>query len=179
MLRFSHRQAGNCAAIAAHIRTSLPVGVVSEFVMDGEACKSCQGCNYQCLKGEGDCPHQSGVYYDALNAIMASDLVYFILPNYCGFPCASYFAFNERSVGFFHGDEATLESYLAVRKRFIIVSNTESQTFVDAMQQQVAEEPDIFYLKSKAYGKKSIHGDVLTSECAMVDLENFLRKDIR
>lgn len=95
LLRFSHRQAGNCAAITAHIRASLPASVVSEFIMDGETCKPCQGCDYQCLRGEGECPHQNGVYFDALNAIMSSDLVYFVLPNYCGFPCASYFAFNE------------------------------------------------------------------------------------
>lgn len=178
LLRFSHRQAGNCAAIAAHIRTSLPIGTVLEFIMDGDSCKPCQSCNYQCLKGEGDCPHQGGVYYDALNAIMTSDLVYFILPNYCGFPCASYFAFNERSVGFFHGDEAILESYLAVPKRFIIVSNTESQTFVDAMQQQVSGEPEILYLKSKVYGKKSICGDIMTAEQARADLDHFLQRDI-
>lgn len=178
LLRFSHRQAGNCAAIASHIRASLPAGTVSEFVMDGESCRSCQGCDYQCLRGEGDCPHQNGAYSDAMKAIMASDLVYFILPNYCGFPCASYFAFNERSVGFFHGDAAILESYLAVPKRFLIVSNTESQVFTEAMQQQqVSDEPIILYLKSGIYGKKSICGDILTSEQARADLEHFLQKD--
>lgn len=178
MLRFSHRQAGNCAAISAYVRASHAADAVSEFIMDGENCRPCQGCDYQCLGGEGQCPHQNGPYSDALNAIMESDLVYFILPNYCGFPCASYFAFNERSVGFFHGDAAILESYLAVAKRFIIVSNTESQTFVDAMQQQVSGEPEILYLKSSNYGKKSICGDILTSEQARADLESFLRKDI-
>lgn len=89
-----------------------------------------------------------------MNAIMASDLVYFILPNYCGFPCASYFAFNERSVGFFNEDKSVLNRYLIVPKRFVIVSNTESQTFVEAMQQQVSDEPEILYLKSRNYGKK-------------------------
>ena len=178
LLRFSHRQAGNCAAIVAHIRASLPASAVSEFIMDGETCRPCQGCDYQCLRGEGECPHQNGPYFDAMNAIMSSELVYFILPNYCGFPCASYFAFNERSVGFFHGDETILESYLAVPKRFIIVSNTESQAFADAMQQQVSDEPEILYQKSSNYGKKSICGDILTSEQARTDLDYFLQKDI-
>ena len=178
LLRFSHRQAGNCAAIAAYIRASLPAGMVSEFVMDGESCKPCQGCDYQCLRGEGECPHQDGAYFDALNAIMSSDLVYFVLPNYCGFPCASYFAFNERSVGFFHGDKAILESYLAVPKRFIIVSNTKSPFFTEAMQQQTAVEPEILYVKSSDYEKKSICGDILTSEQARTDLDTFVRKDI-
>lgn len=81
-------------------------------------------------------------------------------------------------MGFFHGDEAILESYLAIPKRFITVSNTESQAFVDAMQQQVSDEPEILYLKSNNYGKKSICWDILTSEQARADLENFLRKDI-
>ena len=81
-------------------------------------------------------------------------------------------------MGFFHGDEAILESYLAVPKRFIIVSNTESQAFVDAMQQQVSGEPEILYQKSSNYGKKSICGDILTSEQARTDLDHFLQKDI-
>lgn len=106
----------------------------------------------------------------------ASDMTYFILPNFCGFPCASYFAFNERSVGFFYGDEAVLNRYLDAPKRFIIVSNTESPIFTQAMQQQTAQDPEILYLKSRNYGKQSIHGDILTSMQAQMDLDAFLRQ---
>ena len=91
LLRFSHRQAGNCAAIAAHIRDRFPVGTVSEFIMDGDICKPCQNCDYQCLRGEGVCPHQNVLYFDAMNAIMASELVYFTLPNYWRFPLRQLF----------------------------------------------------------------------------------------
>lgn len=178
LLRFSHRTAGNCAAIAAYIRGQFPDCRVLEFVMDADSCRPCHGCDYQCLRKEGDCPHRTGAYYDALRAIPASDLVYFILPNYCGFPCASYFAFNERSVGFFGGNQAVLEAYLAVPKRFVIVSNTESQIFTEAMQQQTDQEPKILYLKSKKYEKASICGDILTSEQARSDLERFLWEDL-
>lgn len=177
LLSFSHRAAGNCAAVAAYIRQQLSDCHILEFVMDAESCQPCHDCDYQCLKGEGACPHQKGNYYEVLQAICASDLTYFILPNYCGFPCASYFAFNERSVGFFHGNETVLARYLDTPKRFVIVSNTESQVFVEAMQQQVSQEPQILYLKSKNYGKQSINGDILTSTQAQIDLANFLRRD--
>lgn len=177
LLRFSHRQEGNCAAIGAYIHSSFPDADILEFVMDADSCRPCHDCSYQCLRGEGSCPHLCGSYADALNTIRTSDLAFFILPNYCGFPCASYFAFNERSVGFFHGNEALLESYLAVPKRFIIVSNTESQVFTDAMQQQVLQPPEILYLKSNCYEKKGVNGDILSSDAAKSTLEAFLRKD--
>ena len=100
--------------------------------------------------------------------------MYFIVPNYCGFPCASYFAFNERSVGYFSGKKQLLDRYLSVRKRFIIVSNSEDEVFNQAMQQQVSSKPDILYLKSRKYGKQSIAGDIMDSNTANVDLDVFL-----
>lgn len=177
LLSFSHRRAGNGAAIAAYIRRQLSDCRILEFVMDADSCQPCHNCDYQCLQTGADCPNQKGTYYEALQAVCASDLTYFILPNYCGFPCASYFAFNERSVGFFHGDEAVLERYLDAPKRFIIISNTESQIFTEAMQQQVSQEPQILYLKSKNYRKQSINGDILASNQAQIDLASFLHRD--
>ena len=61
-----------------------------------------------------------------------------------------------------------------VQKRFIIVSNTEGATFDSAMRQQVNGDPDVLYLKSRKYQKRSIAGDILDSEAAIADLEAFL-----
>ncbi len=108
--------------------------------------------------------------------VLASDITYFIVPNYCGFPCANYFAFNERSVGFFHLDRAQMTNYIEVKKKFILVSNTEGDQFHKAMEQQ-SNSPDTLYLKSSTYQKKSISGDILTSKSAQATLKSFLEKE--
>lgn len=108
------------------------------------------------------------------DAICVAETVFFIVPNYCGFPCANYFAFNERSVGYFNKDRSLMGKYMSVQKRFIIVSNTQGQNFEAAMMQQVNSEPDILYMKTGKYRKKSIDGDMLDSEEAKADLRGFL-----
>ena len=65
---------------------------------------------------------------------------------------------------------------MSVRKRFIIISNTESN-FTEAMQQQTNDQPDILYLKSRKYQKQSIAGDLLTSKAAKSDLQAFLTRE--
>jgi len=69
-------------------------------------------------------------------------------------------------------DRDKMDRYMNVPKRFIIVSNTEG--FEDAMRQQTNETPEILYLKSRAYGKSSIAGDILSSDTARADLDKFL-----
>ncbi len=100
------------------------------------------------------------------------DLLYFVIPNFCDGPCANYYAFNERSVGYFNADTSKLQQYMNVRKWFIVVSNTEG--FETALMQQTAAQPDILYLKSKKYHTQSISGDILVSEAAKADLTAFL-----
>ena len=73
-------------------------------------------------------------------------------------------------------DREKMNQYMAVKKRFIIVSNTEG--FEKAMQQQVAEAPVCLYLKSSKYTKQSIAGDIMESEEARNDLVAFLCADL-
>ncbi len=87
-----------------------------------------------------------------MQAVMSSDVTYMIVPNYCGFPCANYLAFYERSV---------------------LLSNTETEVFNQAMRQQVSGDPDVLYPKSGKYGKRSTAGDILDSEAARTDLQTF------
>ena len=108
-----------------------------------------------------------------MNSILNSDMVYMIVPNYCGYPNANYFAFNERSVGYFNLDRALTGTYMSVPKAFIIVSNTEG--FEAAMRQQTKEEPRMLYLKSGKYKKRSTAGDILESEEAQNDLTAFMQ----
>ena len=122
------------------------------------------------------CPQINHEQSQIMDKICNSNLVYFIIPNYCGLPSANYFAFNERSVGYFNLDREKTNLYKRIKKRFITVSNTEG--FDQYMQYQVNNAPDILYLKSGKYGKQSIAGDILDSEDARADLDAFLALDL-
>lgn len=174
LLQFSSRENGNCAAISSQIQDYY--GNITEYTVDVSVTEPCGGCNYECLTPGKICPNLSAKQIELMDAICNAKLAYFVVPNYCGFPCASYFAFNEKSVGYFNMDEDLLQSYLRVPKRFIIVSNTEDEFFVQAMQQQTDAEPEILYMKAGKYGRKSIDGNMMESPEAQADLEMFLKK---
>lgn len=172
ILSFSGRPEGNCRQISGYIQNYHRGTDVRIFIFDGFS--PCGHCDYACLRPSQSCPSKSAEYTRMMDRICESDLVYFIVPNYCSFPCASFFAFNERSVGYFSLDHNRLDQYMAVKKRFVIVSNTESLCFTEAMQQQTSETPDMLYLKTSKYQKQSIAGNLLESEAARDDLRTFL-----
>lgn len=172
ILSFSARKNGNCAKIAKYISNQYMQTNVSIYTIDSEIIPPCGKCDYECLKTDKLCPQLTVQQTKIMDAICKSSLVYFVVPNYCGYPCANYFAFNERSVGYFNMNSARMEAYMSVPKRFIIVSNAEG--FEDAMAQQANGIPEILYLKSKTYEKESIAGDLLDSKDAIADLDAFL-----
>ena len=173
ILCFSGRSGGNCEQISEFIKHFYMRTNVLVFKIDNISVSSCGGCNYECLKQCEICPKLTDEHRQLMDAIVDADIVYFIVPNYCGYPCANYFAFNERSVGYFNMDRTLMEKYMAVKKRFIIISNTETN-FAEAMQQQTNEAPDILYLKSGKFKKQNIAGDLMTSDAAKADLWAFL-----
>ena len=174
LIRFSLREEGNCAAITARINNYYAAERVSSFVVDNNTIHPCSNCNYECLRSEKICPNLTDDLIKVMNAICEADLTYYVVPNYCGYPCANYFAFNERSVGYFNMDRALMQKYMEAPKRFIVVSNTEGQNFEMAMQQQTISKPEILYLKTGKYGKQSIAGDLMGSGAAKTDLDVFL-----
>lgn len=175
ILLFSSRKNGNCANIGKYVSKYYEMHTVNSVVIDRETVPACGNCDCECLKPGAVCPQRSKEYDRIMDMVCHSDLVYFVVPNYCGYPCANYFAFNERSVGYFGMDRGMMDRYMNVPKRFIIVSNTEG--FEDAMRQQTTNEPEILYLKSRQYGKRSIAGDILESDSARNDLDAFLSND--
>ena len=176
ILNFSGRNSGNCAKIADHIEVHCTSTFVRKYTIDQQI-SPCNGCDYECLRPGVKCPNTSEYQELIMQAILHSDLVYMILPNYCGFPCANFLAFNERSVGFFNLDRALMQRYMSVKKRFIIVSNTENEVFQKAMEQQTKDAPEVLYLKTAKYGKHSITGDLMDSAEAVADLDGFLIKE--
>lgn len=172
VLVFSGRSNGNCVKIGEFIQEYYKRANVCLFAIRN--LMPCGNCNYECLMPDRKCPDLSKEFAEIMDTVSASDLVYFVVPNYCGFPCSLYFAFNEHSVGYFDMNRSALKQYMAVKKRFIIISNTEREEFVSAMQQQTEQAPDIFYMKTSKYEKKSISGDLLDSAEASADLKRFL-----
>lgn len=65
--------------------------------------------------------------------------------------------------------------YRNVPKKFIIVSNTESQNFENLIRSQVASDPELIYLKTSKYKKISTAGNLMESEAAKSDLMKFLK----
>jgi len=176
VLNFSPRTKGNCAEICRQIldhyaNANVRFYNVCEFVSPRSS------CNYECLKPGEVCPKLTDEQTGMMDSIRRSDLVYYVIPNFCGMPNAIYYAFNERSVGYFNMDRTIMGQYMATKKRFVIVSNTENTMFVEAMRQQTRTDPEILYLKTNRYQKKSITGDMMESTEAQADLKDFLNKD--
>jgi len=173
ILNFSGRNDGNCSKIARHIAVRHAKTYVQSYVVDMRI-SPCNSCDYECLRSNYMCPNVSDYQTEIMEAVLNSDVTYMIVPNYCGFPCANFMAFNERSVGYFNMDRALMRRYLNVRKRFIIVSNSETAIFQKAMEQQASDTSEVLYLKSSKYGARSIAGDILERLEAVADLDAFL-----
>ena len=114
-----------------------------------------------------------------MDAIRRSHLVYHAVTNFCGMTSSIYYAVNERSVGYFNMDRSIMWQYMEIRKRFIIVSNTEGSVFTEAMRQQTRTDPEILYLKTSRYQSKSIAGGMMEFKEAQNNLKEFLCKDAR
>ena len=176
LIQFSAREQGNCSSISREIATHYRKETVTRFTADSNIIQPCNNCNYECLTPGKLCPNLSKPQQQIMDAICNADLAYFIVPNYCGYPCANYFAFNERTVGYFNMDRAVMQKYMEVPKRFIVISNTEGRNFENALKQQVAGEPDILYMKSGKYHKRSTAGDLMDAVDAKTDLKEFLER---
>lgn len=177
IVSFSSRNGGNCEQIGEYIRglcgDSAKIYRFTDFSIH-----PCGGCRYECFTDNRSCPYFDDMEYKLLEEISASDKTYFVLPNYCDFPCAHFFIFNERSQCYFQKHEERLEAYLRVPKQFIVVSNTGKKNFIEAMRQHTDGEPEILFLSAKRYGKLSIAGNILESENAKSDIREFLRIEI-
>lgn len=174
IFNFSPRSGANCAKIANFISNYHGESNAVIYHITAENCPSCGGCNYECLTPGAQCPSKPDLLIRGLDDACASDLIYYIIPNFCGYPNANYFAFNERCVGYFGMDRQLRAGYMKIRKKFIIVSNTENDNFKNAAQQQTAAEPEMLYLKTGKYHKRSTAGDLMESDEAKADLQAFL-----
>lgn len=108
-----------------------------------------------------------------LDAVVHSEFAYFIIPNYCDRPCANFFLFDERSQCLFQHQPELADAYIQVPKKFLVVSNTEQETFRTLLVSHTIGPPDILFLPASHYGKISIAGDLLSSAQAAADVDAF------
>lgn len=176
ILSFSGRTGGNCEKIAAEIQILLRDRDAVCYDFSKFVLHPCGQCRYDCFQKDGVCPHGDDPEYEICDTVANSEMSYFIVPNYCDFPCANFFAFNERSQCYFQWHAARLERYLAAPKKFITVSNTGRENFLTAFRDHVPEgtEPDTLFLSARAFGKISIQGNLMDSEEARSALRRFL-----
>ncbi len=176
IISFSGRKNGNCASAARVIEELYKAGSdLKSYYFSDITISPCGKCDNECFGNEKPCPCIDDSVYEIYERLNKSDLAYFIVPNYCDYPNAMYFAFNERSQVFFQHHPERLERYLEVPKRFVVISNTGTDNFETAFEYQVhmSKKPDILFLSAKKYGKVSIAGDIMTVPDARKDLEDF------
>ncbi len=163
IISFSGRKDGNCAAIARTLLGAL-AGEARCFGFSALRVPPCGGCGYECFQARESCPYFSDPAFSIYEAVTDSDLSYFIVPNYCDYPCANFFIFNERSQCFFQHHPELLERYERVPKKFIVVSNTGQDNFTAAFQYHTGDAPpEVLFLSARRFGKASIQGDLMDS----------------
>ena len=176
IVSFSGRPQGNCGRIAAELHR-LRGGRVYDF--STLHITPCGRCGCQCFERRESCPYFPDPEAALCEALLGSGLAYYIVPNYCDYPCANFFIFNERSQCCFQGRPELLEKYLAVPKKFIVVSNTNQDNFTAAFRYHVPEgrKPDVLFLSAKQYGRTSIRGDLMDAPEAREALREFINQE--
>lgn len=176
IVSFSSRRNGNCAQIGKLMESVLDHAELFDF--SNHSIHPCGECDYQCFTSAQNCPYTDDMEYQILDAVTHSDLTYFIIPNYCDYPCANFYIFNERSQCYFQGHPELLDLYEKVQKRAVVVSNTNEENFIKALSYQSYEKTEILFLSAKRYGKVSIKGDLLTEYDVIKDIMKFIEKPL-
>lgn len=178
IINFSNRQSGNCGNIAKMLQNNLKDSKIYNFGELND--KTCGKCDYQCLKTDKKCIHIDQIN-ELYESIVKSKCTYFIVPNYCDFPCANFFIFNERSCGYFAQDENKLNAYLSAKKKFIVVSNSNEENFKKAFSYQVNDEKDldILFLSAKKFKLNSLDGNLMDNENAVNLIVNFSKDEYK
>ena len=173
LLSFSGRKNGNCERIAQHIQSIAGGRILSFADLNVHPCGQCR---YECFEHGERCPHFRDDLRSIYEAILQSDCAYYILPNYCDFPNAHFFAFNERSLCVFSGNEALLAAYGKIPKKFIVISGGEENNFRAALSQH-STNPEILFLCAKDFGQRSTDGALTESPEAIAKINSFMYKE--
>ena len=175
LISFSSRENGNCAQVSQYV-LSICDRIGRSYSFSDFSLNPCGTCHYECFRQDRSCPHIEDQEYALLDAICQSELVYFVVPNYCDYPCANFFIFNERSNCYFQDHPERLDQYLSVPKKFLVISGSTSHHFKEAFEQHCYEEPNILFLNAKQFGKSSIDGTIMESDCVKTVIKDFVQQ---
>ena len=173
ILNFSGRKEGNCSNVTRVLENEFKEQEVNIINFNEVNIFSCSNCNYECFKENDQCPYIIDDILDIYNKIIGSDLVYYIIPNYCGYPCSNFFVFNERGCSFFSGNKELLDKYLNINKKFIVISNSSEENFKNVLMYHTTMNPDILFLSTKKYNQKSIDGTLMDDDQAKQEVIQF------
>lgn len=174
VISFSGRANGASRHIADFIGSHYAGEDVRSFYFSDFIISPCGGCQNDCFISGDDCPHIEDKELEILKSVSESDISYFVLPNYSDYPPSNFFAFSERQLCWIWGHEDRMNAYTNAKKRFVVVSNSESDNIKTALSQHVRGEPEILLLGSSKYGASSRKGDLLYNPQAQEDLSKFL-----
>ena len=179
IVNFSGRRNGNCHDIACFVVEMLANTYETMlFEMSDIDVNPCGKCNYECLDAPDDCPVDDDIA-SIYTALCESDLIYFVVPNYINNPNAYFFILNERKQGIFGRKPDLLEHYLKIEKKFVVVSNTKSDSFQQIFKGHVKNKPladDILFLATKDFEKGGIRGGLMENKQAQQLLGDFISK---
>ncbi len=168
VISFSGRAGGNCSSIAQVLLKALSGQETAQyFDFSALSVTPCGQCGCECFQARERCPYFDDPIFTMYDAIVHSRTAWFIVPNYCDYPCANFFIWNERSQCYFQGHPELLERYEAVPKKFIVISNTGRGNFTAVFRYHTGDAPpDVLFLSAKQFGRISIHGDLMDSHQA-------------
>lgn len=179
ILSFSGREDGNSIRVANVIADAIGRENTQIIDFSNVNVEPCNHCHCDCFLPEGKCPVEDDVV-SIYEKIMQSEQVFFILANYCGYPNANYFAFNERSSAYFLRNRDLLAKYLAVPKKFVIISNSNQEKFAELAQYQVPNgtTPEMLFLSSGKFKVSSFAGNLMEVPEAWSMVTTFARSTV-
>lgn len=174
IINFSNRTNGNSLDISKYLKDLYIGNDVKLYNFSSLNIEACGSCAYECLKKGYRCPKKDKInkmYHTICNA----DMCYYVLPNYCDYPCSNFFLFNERSCGYFNNNYQKMDKYLNVKKKFIVITNSNTENFIEILKKHVKNEnPEILFISTKKFGLLSASDRVLTINSSKVLIEDFV-----
>ena len=174
VINFSGRNNGNCENVANVIQEKFYMDDVEIINFNQLNITQCINCNYECFDNKENCPYYKDDIQKIYMKVLESDFIYYVIPNYCGYPNANFFVFNERSVCVFSKDKELLNSYLQKSKKFVVISSSNQENFKNILQYQTTMSPDILFLNAREFNQKSTDGKLMENEEAKSRLIQFL-----
>lgn len=174
IINFSGRNNGNCENITKIIQMNTSQNETKIYNFKEINIFNCNNCDYECFIDKNKCPYIIDDCIEIYNEILNSDIVYYIIPNYCDYPCSNFFIFNERSLCYFNDEEELLEKYLKIKKKFIVISNTNEDNFEKIFSYHTLDVPSILFLSTNKYDQKGIDGQLMNNKNAKKAILDFI-----